>query len=172
MYYYNFASSLIYHYNSPIWRYAITILRLLDACHFLRLRRSRAHVQTSMLLYRPKYPCYDPPSTLIDIRPHMSSPSSILSSPLLLCSSSPGRDGGGGRGRHPLCPLCQRLWSVSSRLGLERCQGQERRQAGVVGGDGQRSIVLARSRGRCGRRLPAAANIAAAGDDIGVREAI
>jgi hypothetical protein len=87
----------------------------------------------------------------------------------VVARGAPGRDGGGGRGRRG---LRRRLRSASPRLGLERCRGQERREAGAVGGDGRRGVVLARSRGRHGRRLPAAANTAAAGDAIGEREAI
>jgi len=87
----------------------------------------------------------------------------------VVARGAPGRDGGGGRGRRG---LRWRLRSASARLGLERCRGQERRQAGAVGGDGRRRVVLARSRNRRGWRLPAAANTAAACDAIGEREAI
>ena len=68
----------------------------------------------------------------------------------VVARGAPGRAGGGGRGRRG---LRQRLRSASTRLGLELCQGQECREAGAVGGDGRRSVVLARSRGRRGRRL-------------------
>ena len=87
----------------------------------------------------------------------------------VVARGAPDRDGGGGRGRRG---LRWRLRSASARLGLERCRGQERRQAGAVGGDGRRRVVLARSRNRRGWRLPAAANTAAACDAIGEREAI
>src|SRR6185312_2170921 len=84
---YNFWSSDICHYNSPIPNDAITIRLNPQTCHFLRLRRPWAHKQTSVLSYRPKYPCCNPLSPLTDIRtPHVIPfPHPFFS---FLCSSS------------------------------------------------------------------------------------
>ena len=51
---------------------AITISSKTETCHFIRLRQSWARVQTFVLSYGSKYPCYDHPSPLTDMwSPHV-----------------------------------------------------------------------------------------------------
>ena len=76
--YYNFTTSELYHYNSPIPNDAITIVLYPQTCHFLRLRRPWAHMQTSVLLYKTNAPAVILSLHSLTSRPHMSSPSSVL----------------------------------------------------------------------------------------------
>ena len=61
---YNFLTSEIRHYNSPILKLVITILFFFDPCHFIRFWYSWTHSQTHIFLYGPKYPCCFSPYSL------------------------------------------------------------------------------------------------------------
>src|SRR6185503_9314148 len=73
---YNFSTSEICHYNSPILKLVIIILHFFESCHFIRLRDSWTHTPTHVFSYGPKYPyCFSPFNSLT-CGPHTSVSSS------------------------------------------------------------------------------------------------
>jgi hypothetical protein len=69
-----FHGSEKYHYNSPIVKYAITILTLSKICHGLRLSSPWAQLQCYSFLYGPKYLCYSTSLSHLQVGPASSLP--------------------------------------------------------------------------------------------------